>query len=41
VLLRGGFDIPQHGIDVDRFAEVTAAVFAKSLHLDLRYTIYE
>jgi hypothetical protein len=32
VLLRGGFDITQHGADVNRLAVVAAVVFAGLLH---------
>jgi hypothetical protein len=34
VLLGGGFDVAQHGADVNRFAAVTAEIFAKLLHGD-------
>ena len=30
--LRGGFDVAQHGANINRFAEVAAQIFAESLH---------
>jgi hypothetical protein len=34
VLLRGGFDLAQHGAEGDRLAMVTAVIFAKFLHAE-------
>ena len=34
VLLRGGFDVAQHGADVNRLAVVTAVIFAKPFHAE-------
>jgi hypothetical protein len=30
---RGGPDVVQHGMDIDGFAQVTAEIFAKPLHI--------
>ena len=34
VLLRGDFDIAQHGADVNRLAVVTAVIFAQFFHTE-------
>jgi len=31
---RGGFDVAQHGMDVNRLAVVAAVIFAKLLHAE-------
>jgi hypothetical protein len=40
VLLRGDFEVAEHGADVDGLAVVAAVIFAEALH-DLRFTIHE
>jgi hypothetical protein len=36
ILLRRGFEVTQHGANINRFAEVCTLVFAESLHGQLQ-----